>query len=182
MVRAVAREKETSIRRALGATEGRHDPTVADRSRSLLALAGGALGSIAAVWGVRALIALSPAALPKLTIDVRALLFTLAISILACLFFGLAPGARRPAPPRNRRRAASLLVTAEVALAVMLLVGAGLLLKSYARLRHVDPGFNPEHVLTMRVQYPPTRPLMKSRSCRLLLRAIRKRSPPCPAA
>jgi putative ABC transport system permease protein len=91
-----------------------------------------------------------------------------AILILSCLFFGLAPGAWRVAPSglrgsRPRGRAASLLVTVEVALAVMLLVGAGLLLKSFARLRHVDPGFNPEHVLTMRVQYPPTRPMMNSR-------------------
>ena len=177
MVRAVAREKETAIRRALGATEGRLIQQWLTEA-ALLALLGGAVGSIAAVWGVRALIALSPAQLPKLSIDARALLFTLAISILACLFFGLAPAARRVAPrgPRRRRAASMLvtaeaalvtaevaLVTAEVALAVMLLVGAGLLLKSYARLRHVDPGFNPERVLTMRVQYPPTRPIMTSR-------------------
>jgi putative ABC transport system permease protein len=167
LVRAVAREKETAVRRALGATEGRLIQQWLTEA-ALLALAGGALGSIAAIWGVRALIALSPAALPKLTIDNRALLFTLIVSILSCLFFGLAPGAWRVAPSglrgsRRRSRAASLLVTAEVALAVMLLVGAGLLLKSYARLRHVDPGFNPEHVLTMRVQYPPTRPIMKTR-------------------
>jgi putative ABC transport system permease protein len=164
LVRAVAREKETAIRRALGATEGRLIQQWLTEA-ALLALIGGALGSIAAVWGVCALIALSPSALPALTIDTRALLFTLAISILSCLFFGLAPGAWRATPrtSRHRRRAASLLVTAEVALAVMLLIGAGLLLKSYARLRHVDPGFHPEHVLTMRIQYPPTRPMMKTR-------------------
>jgi putative ABC transport system permease protein len=167
LVRAVAREKETAVRRALGATEGRLLQQWLTEA-ALLALSGAALGSIASVWGVRALIALSPDALPKLTIDSRALLFTLAISILACLFFGLAPGAWRVAPSglRGSRpcgRAASFLVASEVALAVILLVGAGLLLKSYARLRHVDPGFNPEHVLTMRVQYPPTRPMMKSR-------------------
>jgi putative ABC transport system permease protein len=165
LVRAVAREKETAIRRAVGATEGRLIQQWLTEA-ALLALAGAALGSIAAVWGVRALVALSPDALPKLTIDARVLLFTLAISLLSCLFFGLAPGAWRATGlrgSRRRGRAASLLVTAEVALAVLLLIGAGLLLKSYARLRHVDPGFNPEHVLTMRVQYPPTRPLMKSR-------------------
>jgi putative ABC transport system permease protein len=166
LVRAVAREKETAVRRALGATEGRLIQQWLTEA-ALLALIGGALGSIAAIWGVRALTLLSPAALPALGVDGRALLFTLAISLLACLFFGLAPGlapgARRVAPTRPRRRAASLLITAEVALAIVLLVGAGLLLKSYARLRHVDPGFNPEHVLTMRVQYPPTRPLMRTR-------------------
>ena len=167
LVRAVAREKETAVRRALGATEGRLIQQWLTEA-ALLALIGGTLGSIAAVWGVRALTALSPSALPTAAIDARALLFTLTISILACLFFGLAPGAWRTAPSgvrvsRHRRRAASLLVTAEVALAVMLLIGAGLLLKSYARLRHVDPGFNPEHVLTMRIQYPPTRPMMKTR-------------------
>jgi putative ABC transport system permease protein len=167
LVRAVAREKETAVRRAVGATEGRLIQQWLTEA-ALLAFAGAALGSIAAVWGVRALVALSPDALPKLTIDARVLLFTLAISLLSCLLFGLAPGAWRAAPSglrgsRRRGRAASLLVTAEVALAVLLLIGAGLLLKSYARLRHVDPGFNPEHVLTMRVQYPPTRPLMKNR-------------------
>jgi putative ABC transport system permease protein len=168
LVRAVAREKEIAVRRALGATEGRLIQQWLTEA-ALLALTGGLLGSIAAIWGVRALVALSPAALPKLTIDARALLFTLAISMLVCIFFGLAPSAASSKmtwglrSSRRRRRAASLLVTAEVALAVMLLVGAGLLLKSYARLRHVDPGFNPEHVLTMRVQYPPTRPMMKSR-------------------
>jgi putative ABC transport system permease protein len=163
LVRAVAREKETAVRRALGATEGRLIQQWLTEA-ALLALIGGALGSIAAVWGVRALTLLSPAALPTLEVDARALLFTLAISLLACLFFGLAPGAWRAAPRTSRpRRAASLLITAEVALAIMLLVGAGLLLKSYARLRHVDPGFNPEHVLTMRIQYPPTRPFLRTR-------------------
>jgi putative ABC transport system permease protein len=166
LARAVAREKETAVRRALGATEARLIQQWLTEA-ALLTLIGGALGSIAAIWGVRTLTLLSPAALPTLGVDARALLFTLAISLLACLFFGLAPGlapgARRVAPTRPRRRAASLLITSEVALAIMLLVGAGLLLKSYARLRHVDPGFNPEHVLTMRIQYPPTRPLMRTR-------------------
>jgi putative ABC transport system permease protein len=167
LVRAVAREKEIAVRRALGATEGRLIQQWLTEA-ALLAILGGTLGSIAAIWGVRALTALSPASLPAATIDMRALLFTLGISILACLFFGLAPAAWRVTPTdlrvsRPRRRAASLLITAEVALSVILLIGAGLLLKSYAKLRHVDPGFHPEHVLTMRVQYPPTRPLMKTR-------------------
>ena len=117
----VAREKEIAVRRALGATEGRLMLQWLMEA-ALLAILGGTLGSLAAVWGVRALTALSPAALPALGVDNRALLFTLAISVLACVFFGLAPSIATPRKmtwslrgSRPRRRAASLLITAEVA-------------------------------------------------------------------
>jgi len=141
---------------------------------AVLALLGGAAGSIAAIWGVKLLIKLSPAALPgmaKIAVDVRALLFTLAISAIICVLFGLAPllastritwGARGVS--RHNRRASSLLVTAEVALAVMLLISAGLLLKSFSRLRRVDPGFNPVHLLTMQLQFPPSVPQFNGRT------------------
>ncbi len=172
LVRAVAREKETAVRRALGATNGRLIAQWLTES-SMLALLGGALGTLAAVWGVKLLATLSPAAssalnqsahrigsgVARIGIDGRALLFTLAISIAACLLFGLAPGAWRVAPlgtrgaTRHSRRAASTLVTAEVALAFMLMIGAGLLLKSFSRLTHVNPGFNASHLLIMRTEF-----------------------------
>ncbi len=172
LVRAVAREKETSVRRALGATTGRLIAQWMTES-ALLALLGGALGSVAALWGVKLLLRLSPATLPgvaKISVDGRALAFTLAVSCLVCVLFGLAPaltsvrmnwGTR--GSTRRSRRAASSLITVEVALAVMLMIGSGLLLKSFSRLSHVDPGFNPTHLLTMQVQFPATVPFSKVR-------------------
>ncbi len=162
LVRAVSREKETSVRRALGATGARLAAQWIAESAVLVSL-GGALGSIAAVWGVRLLVGLSPAALPgvaKIAVDGRALSFTMAISCMVCVLFGLAPalasarmswGTR--GATRHSRRAASLLVTAEVALAVMLMIGAGLLLKSFSRLTQVDPGFDAAHLLTLRTDF-----------------------------
>jgi len=159
LVRAVSREKETIVRRALGATTARLMTQWLTES-AVLALLGGALGSIAAIWGVRLLVRLSPLTLPgvtKIGIDARALIFTVAISAVACLLFGLAPafastrmnwGVR--GTTRRSRRASSFLVTTEVAFAVMLLIGAGLLIKSFSRLTRVNPGFNPSHLLTMR--------------------------------
>ena len=170
LVRAVSREKETTIRRALGATTARLMAQWLKES-AVLALLGGALGSIAAIWGVKLLVRLSPAALnamnasaqkigtgvATISVDARALAFTLAISSIVCVLFGLAPalasarmtwGTR--GTTRHSRRAASLLVTTEVALAVMLMISAGLLLKSFSRLTSVNPGFNPYHLLTLR--------------------------------
>ena len=173
LVRAVSREKETTVRRALGATGARLALQWISES-ALLALAGGILGAIAAVWGLRILVALSPAALPgvaKIGINGRALAFTVAICCLVCLLFGLAPvlaSARMKwsarGTTRQSRRAASSLIAIEVALALMLMISAGLLLKSFSRLRHVDPGFNPTHLLTMQVQFPATQPVTLVRS------------------
>ena len=166
LVRAVSREKETTMRRALGATGARLTAQWMTES-AVLALLGGALGSIAAVWAVGLLVRLSSSALPSdVVVDRRALIFTLAISCLVCVLFGLAPalatvkmtwGTR--GATRRSRRAASSLIAMEVALAMMLMISSGLLFKSFYRLRHVDPGFNPGHLLTMQVQFPPTRPI-----------------------
>ena len=162
LVRAVSREKETAVRRALGATNLRLMGQWLTES-GVIASLGGALGCITAVWSVKILIRLSPAALPgmaKIAVDARALTFTIALSCLVCLLFGLAPslasvrmtwGTR--GTTRHSRRAASLLVTAEVALAFMLMIGGGLLLKSFSRLTHVDPGFNPSHLLILRTEF-----------------------------
>ncbi len=172
LVRAVSREKETTVRRALGATPARLMAQWLTES-ALLGLLGGALGSLTAVWGVKLLIRLSPASLPgmaKIAIDERTLLFTLTISCLVCLLFGLAPALASThltwnsrGATRRSRRTASILVTAEVALAVTLMIGAGLLLKSFSRLSHVNPGFNPTHLLTMQAQFPATVPYTKTR-------------------
>ncbi len=173
LVRAVSREKETTVRRALGATTARLMAQWIGESAAL-ALIGGALGSLAAIWGVKLLVRLSPAALggmnasaqkigtgvAAISVDTRALVFTLAVSCIICVLFGLAPalasarmtwGAR--GATRHSRRAASILVTAEVALAVTLMIGAGLLLKSFSRLTRVNPGFNPSHLLTLRTDF-----------------------------
>lgn len=162
LVRAGSREKEAAVRRALGATGVRLMAQWITES-AVLAFLGGALGALAAVWGVRLLVRLSPTALPsvaKIAVDGRALAFTIAISCLVCLLFGLTPllssaranwGTRGVS--RHSRRSASLLVMAEVALAVMLMIGAGLLLKSFSRLIQVDPGFNAAHLLTMRTDF-----------------------------
>jgi putative ABC transport system permease protein len=160
LVRGVAREKETAVRRALGASQARLIRQWLTEA-AVLAAIGGTLGSLAAHWGVRVLIALSPAALPETThirVDARALLFTLAISSLACLAFSLAPilaERRMDAHLRHtgpKSRAAFGFIALETALAVMLLIGAGLLLKSFALLTHEHKGFNPQSLLTMHVE------------------------------
>ncbi len=163
MVRAVAREKETAVRRALGASTTRLVRQWITEAGVLAAL-GGITGAILAMWAVRLLGVLSPISLPSvatLPVDARALLFTLLVTAIVCVVFGLAPvAAARPAQLRGapvRRRIAPALVAAEVALSILLLVGAGLLLKSFARLSSVDAGFNPDHLLTMQIQRPPAR-------------------------
>jgi predicted permease len=159
-VRSVIREKETAVRRAVGASQARLIRQWLTEA-ALIAAIGGPLGGIAAHWGVRILIALSPSTLPPTThiqVDARALWFTLAVSISVCLFFALAPALAerrlhaqlRGARPKSRT--ASTLIALETALAVTLLIGAGLLLKSFELLTHVDLGFNSDQLLTMQVE------------------------------
>ncbi len=160
VARATAREKEIAVRRALGASSTRLIRQWMTEA-GVLAMLGGAAGVVASYGGVSTLRALSPTDLPavaQIGVDGRALAFTFAISCLVCLLFGLAPslaatrvnwGLRGSRP---RRRISSVLVTAEVALALVLLVGAGLLLKSFTRLREINPGFHPDHLLTIQMQ------------------------------
>ena len=170
LVRAVARVKETAVRRALGASNGQliRQWTI---EGALLAILGGAAGAIAATWGVPILLKLSPAGLPgiaKVAIDGRTLMFTLVVSAATCVLFGLAPLSTASRLDwrgvRSRRAAAPLLIAAEVAVATMLLIASGLLLRSFSELRRVDPGFRADHLLTLRLQYPPARPIMNRRS------------------
>jgi predicted permease len=166
LARAAARQKEMAIRRALGAGKARIARQVLTES-VLLALIGGALGLLLAIWGVPILYAAVPAGMHPLEpagVDASVLAVTLLVSILTGLLFGMAPawsaagadinsGLKEAtsggAPRIGRRRLRSSFVVSEVALAVMLLIGAGLLIKSFVRLLQVDSGFRAENVLTM---------------------------------
>jgi putative ABC transport system permease protein len=174
MVRAVARQRELVIRASLGARNGRLIRQRLTES-TLLALVGGAAGLIAAKAGTTLLLALKPAELHHLNaipMDARVFLFVFAISLLTGLLFGLLPAwsasrgdiaealrenARTTTTGVSRSPLRSFLVTAELALALILLAGAGLLIKGFLRLRSVDPGFNPANVITMYLQLPGTR-------------------------
>lgn len=171
---AARREHEMAIRTALGATRARLTRQLLTES-VLLALAGGALGLLMALWGVDLLLRLAPGGLPRVReigIDSQVLGFTLLISLLTGVVFGLVPawqssrgdwsGALKGAGKsssvsfgRNRLRGA--LVIIEVALAVVLLVGAGLLMRSFVRLTEVDPGFGSGNVLLVDIPLSATR-------------------------
>ncbi|HLL75966.1 MAG TPA: ABC transporter permease [Pyrinomonadaceae bacterium] len=169
LARSAARRHEVAIRAALGAGRGRIVRQMLTES-VLLSVVGGLCGLGLASWGVDLLLALEPANLPRqsdIRLDWRVLAFTLGVSGLTGLVFGLAPawnaarvdaqsalkeGGRGTVGGRSWLRGA--LVAAELALAVVLLVGAGLLVKSFARLRSVEPGFNPDNLLAMRMELP----------------------------
>jgi putative ABC transport system permease protein len=166
LARAAAREKEIAIRTSLGAGRARIVRQLLTES-VLLATAGGAAGLMVAKWGTDLLLALAPENLPRMSgvsLDGRALAFTAAITLLTGLCFGLFPALQASRPNLNetlkdagrgstddgrRRFIRGALVVLEVALALVLLVGAGLLIKSFLRLRGVSPGFNPEGALSV---------------------------------
>jgi len=168
LARGSTRRREIAIRMALGANRARIAAQLLSESL-LLSVAGGALGSLLA-WGAVALVRhLGPAAMPRLAeaaLDWRTLLFGLAASLLTGLLCGLAPiiqgsdrslhtalveGGRGRTAARSGRRLRSALVIVELALAVLVLIGAALLMRSFARLRGVDLGFQPAGVLTLRL-------------------------------
>ncbi|HKC62947.1 MAG TPA: ABC transporter permease, partial [Pyrinomonadaceae bacterium] len=171
LARATARQKEMAVRKALGASRARVVRQLLTESL-LLSLMGGTLGLLLSVWLVDLLVAISPADTPRfneIKLDYRVLGFTLIISCLTGLLFGLAPalrsskidlnetlkeGGRGGGESRRSNRLRSLLIVSEIALSLMLLVGAGLLIRSFQNLREVKPGFTPNHVLTMLVSLP----------------------------
>jgi putative ABC transport system permease protein len=174
LARATARQKEIAIRTAMGASRWRIVRQLLTES-VILSITGGAMGLLLALWGTSLLFSISPNTIPRSTevgIDSIVLLFTLAVSILTGLLFGLAPalqtsrldlnetlkeGARGTSGGVGRNRVRSALVAAEVALSLVLLVGAGLLIKSFIRLQQSGLGFSTENLLTMRVSLPPVK-------------------------
>ena len=169
LARSTARTAEFAIRSALGATRGRVIRQLLTESL-LLALAGGGLGLLLASWGLKGALKVLPEALPRaeeVHLDGRVLLFMLAASVLAGILFGLAPalknsqhdlqetlkeGGRGSSGPRHR--AQRVFVVVEMALAVVLLAGAGLMIRSLTKLWSVDPGFDPHNVLTFDLSFP----------------------------
>ena len=165
MARGVARQREIAVRAALGAERWRIVRQFLAESL-LLALLGGAAGLLLAFWGIHALAALVPASLPRadaIELDTRVLLFTAVVSILTGIVFGIVPalqsravnlrdalqeGGRGSAESLRHNRLRSALVVSEFALAILLMIGAGLMIRTFFALRAIDPGFQPHHVLS----------------------------------
>ncbi len=170
LARAISRRREMAIRSALGATGAQLARQVLVESL-VVSLIGGLAGVAVASLGLRMLLVLRPASLPRLneiSLDGWALAYTAGVSILTAFLFGLAPAIQASRPDLreslveggrsshrlSKSRLASGLILGQVALSVLLMIGCGLLLRSFARLQRVDPGFNPENVLTFRLFLP----------------------------
>ena len=171
LARASARRKEIAVRAGLGASRWRIARQLLTES-VLLSAIGGALGVLLAWWGTKALVALSPPALidlQRVSVNLPVLGFTLGLAVITGLIFGLAPaweatrfdlqdslkeGGKNIGGSTGGNRVRNVFVITQVALALVLLVGAGLLLRSFNRLQSVDPGFNPNNLLTVRVSLP----------------------------
>jgi putative ABC transport system permease protein len=174
LARAARREKETAIRAALGASRWRVVRQMLTESL-LLSLSGGAVGVLVAIWSLDLFVWLLPANTPRLGnigVDATVLGFSLLLSLATGLLFGLAPaltatrtdlnellkeGGKASGVGASLKHTLNVLVVAEIALACVLLVGAGLAANSFLRVQQVEPGFNAERVLTMRLQVPENR-------------------------
>jgi putative ABC transport system permease protein len=171
LTRATGRNRELAIRTALGARRGLIVRQLLTESL-VLALAGGAIGLLLAAWGVSALQQAAPANIPRLAsiaIDVPVLLFTLGLAVVTGVIFGVAPawhsasvsqsealkeGGRSGGEGSRGRRVRHVLAVVELAVALVLLVGAGLLVRSLAAIARTDLGFNPRNVLAMSIELP----------------------------
>lgn len=171
LARASTRQKEMAIRAALGAGRRRIIRQLMTES-IVLAVAGGTLGLLLAIWGTRLIVAVMPSNIPRaneIGIDNSVMLFTIGVSLLTGLLFGLTPaiqssksdlhdslkeGGKGQSTGARHNRTRSILVAAEVALALVLSISAALLIQSFQRLQQVDTGFNSENLLTMRVTLP----------------------------
>jgi putative ABC transport system permease protein len=174
LARASTRQREIAIRTAIGASRSRLVRQLLTES-IVLALAGGICGFVVGAWGVRLLLAVTPGDIPRISdnfhsatlvsaLDWRVLAFTLAISVATGILFGLFPAVHvsrldvnsslkdasgRSGTGRHQNRARGLLVVSEIALALILLVGAALMIRTFASLRAVNPGFDPQNILTL---------------------------------
>ena len=189
LARGAARSGELAVRSALGAGRGRLVRQLLTES-VLLSLLGGAAGILLAAWGTQLLVTLDPAEIPRLdnvTVDATAVAFTAGITLLAGLLFGSVPalqvtrsklqtvlrsGGRGALPGLSSTRTRNALVIAEMAFSVMLLVGAGLLIKSFVRLQAVDPGFRTERLLSFRLSLPPAAYDTEERQVQFYQRAL----------
>ncbi len=170
LARATTRQKEIAIRTALGASRRRIVRQLLTES-ILLSVAGGALGLLLARWGVKLIIAVSPNSIPRsreINLDGRVVAFTVGVSVLTGIIFGLVPAMQSSKPDLNetlkdagrgststRHLFRSGLVVSEVALTLVLLIGAGLMVRSVYHLQQVNPGFNDDHLLTFNISLPP---------------------------
>jgi putative ABC transport system permease protein len=172
LARSVARTREMAVRAALGASTGRITRQLLTEG-VLLALISGLVGTLLALWGIRLVRAFDPGILPRLnevSLDLRVLAWAVAVSVLGGILVGLAPAittARRDLRPSGEEggrtvsggaaavRMRRALVVAEFALAIVLLVGAGLLVRSWWHVNKIDPGFRPERTLVMGIAAPP---------------------------
>jgi predicted permease len=171
LARAAARQKEIAVRAALGAGRGRLVRQMLAESL-LISLLGGALGALLAIVGVRVLVSFLPPGFPRtaaIHVNGFVFAFTVLASVATGLFFGLVPavqasrtdpqqglheGGRGSSGSRRQTRLRAVLVVGEVGLACLLLVGAGVILRSFVNLLRLDPGFQPEHVLTAEIALP----------------------------
>jgi putative ABC transport system permease protein len=167
--RGEARQRELAIRKALGASRGRIVQQMLTES-VVLACGGGVVGLLAAAWGVGGLRVLAPSDLPRLNeiqISGTVLAFTAGVSVLTAILFGLAPALRSSqvhfadalkqagrGAARSRKSLGNTLVVGQIAISLGLLVGGGLLLQSFWRLIHVNPGFNPQNAVTAKLELP----------------------------
>lgn len=173
LLQASRREKELALRAGVGASRGRLVSQLLSES-AVLALVGGAGGFLLAQWAVSLIVLLAPASIPRLqdvAVDSTVLWFTLGVSVLVVLLVGLAPAltasrtqpsevlkeAGRAASGPVRRRVRGVLVVSEIAFCMVLLVGAGLMIRSFLRLRRVDPGFRTARALSINLSLPPVR-------------------------
>jgi predicted permease len=190
MARSMGRSREFAIRTALGAGTKRVLRQLLTES-VLLAAGGGALGLLLAIWGKAGALNLVSDSLPRaqeISLDWRVLLFTFVISILSGILFGLAPAIRTLRPnlqetlkeggrgtSGGRHRAQGLFVAVELSMAVVLLIGAGLMLRSLSRLWESSPGFDPNHLLAFEVGLPPTMAKAAPEEIRARLREVHRR-------
>ena len=174
LARAAARQKEIAIRIALGANRLRLIRQLLTESL-LLSIAGGALGLILARWGVQLLVKVSPNTIPRaseIALDFRVVLFTLGVCVLTGLLFGLVPALQFSKADLNAalkesgrgstggmrsRHFRNAMIVSEIAMSMVLLIAAGLLIRSFYHLLQVDPGFNPQFAISMQINLPARR-------------------------